>query len=142
MHTSEFEFKNQKVILPFYPFCLYLVGTLDEVPNFSATVLSEDSATFTWDEPYTFIGVPILWYETVIEFSSAKDKDICLTSNQTTYMTQLMVANPFNNGFCTFINISIFAKNMAGLGAPATAFVHFREGKFYDLNFRTCRCNI
>ena len=92
--------------------------------------LSKHFATFTWNEPYTLIGVPVLGYDALIQFTSAKDEDILLTTNLTVYMTKLTVANPFINGFCTHVNIYILARNMAGLGKPATVSGNFRGSKF------------
>ena len=76
------------------------------------------------------VGVPVLGYEASVQLTSAKHENILLTNNLTLHITELTVTNPFNNGFCTLVNISIHAINTAGLGKPTTALVRFRESKF------------
>ena len=86
--------------------------------------------TFTWDDPYTLNGVPILGYQVLAVFNSSKNSDIILTSTQVVQKGEFITVNPFRSGFCVFVNLTTSAINMAGLGKPKTITSHFIESKY------------
>ena len=110
--------------------CIMDIGILDEVTNLRVTFKSEDMITFTWDSPYTLMGVPILGYNISIVFTSLKSSDLIQTISKVTLINDIVVTNPFQNGFCVLINFTTSAINMAGEGYLNSISAHFDESKY------------
>ena len=107
------------------------IGILDEVANLRVTFKSEVMATFTWDSPYTLMGVPILGYNVSIVFTSLKSSDLIQSNSQVTLNKEIVLTDPFQNGFCLLINFTTSAINMAGEGNLKSVSTHFEESKYH-----------
>ena len=84
---------------------------------------------FTWDDPYTLMGVPILGYNISIMFTSLKNNNTILTNAQVILKQEFVVTDPFKNGFCVLMNFTTSAINMAGEGKPNSIAANFVESK-------------
>ena len=110
--------------------CVSWIGILNEVANLRVLFKSEDMIRFTWDSPYTLMGVPILGYNVSIVFTSLKSSDLIQTNSQVILNKEIVVTEPFQNGFCVLINFTTSALNMAGEGNLNSISTHFEESKF------------
>ena len=115
----------------------FCVGVLDEVANLRVTFASEYMGTFTWDDPYTLMGVPILGYKISTALTSLKNNYTVQTNTQVVPKREYTVADPFRNGFCVLINFTTSAINMAGEGPPSSFATHFMESKWQGAHTNT-----
>ena len=105
------------------------IGILDKVANLRVGFPSEEMGTFTWDDPFTLMGVPILSYNVSITFTSLKNNNTILTNAQVMVKKEFVVTDPFKNGFCVLMNFTTSAINIAGEGKPNSISTNFVESK-------------
>ena len=85
---------------------------------------------FEWSDPYALEGVPILGYNVLLQITTTKDGSSIVPYNGTVYERELAVTNEFNDGFCVFVNFTIAAINMVGVGSVTSSTEYFAEGEY------------
>ena len=106
-----------------------IIGLLEEVPDLHVTNQTTKALKFEWSEPYTLVGVPVLGYNTMIQMTTMRDQTAITAHNSTVYKREIEIKKEINDGFCTFVNITIAAINMAGEGNATVGAAYFAEGK-------------
>ena len=103
-------------------------GTLSGVTGLIVDYNSPEEFVAHWCAPPSLEGVPILGYTLIVDIMSSLEEVLVSSSKVFLTQTNITVTKPFGVN-CTVINITVFAKNIVGLGDPENTIVYFQESK-------------
>ena len=90
---------------------------------------TENILKFEWSDPYTLLGVPILGYSVFLQITTLKDQTTTVVHNGMIYEREIVTLREVIDGFCAFVNFTIAAINMAGIGNTTSVTEYFAEGE-------------
>lgn len=116
-------------------------GVLHEVHSLQTMYQTDEIIVFTWKEPFTLEGVPIIAYEIHVKIRSwlrgwSEVENITPMSFNTT-QNDVNVSRVNHDDICTSVKFSVSAINMAGIGKAASIVTQFPEGNYQTLITKT-----